>query len=109
MQGAGTCPNYNQPTNPGFYPNSAGQWVDISGNVLQGSDGLTPICAMVLANGQYMFSCGGAGSYNLNVPLDSNGQATIQVFADGFAPYKVKVDEFQLVNDALMTRASECQ
>jgi hypothetical protein len=65
---------------------------------------------MVLANGQYMFSCAGNGDYSLHVPLDSNGQVTIQVFAAGFAPYKVKIDEFlpQPMNDILLARASEC-
>ena len=44
----------------------------------------TPICAMVLANGQYMFSCDGeGGAYDLGVPLDANGQITFFSFADG--------------------------
>jgi hypothetical protein len=51
----------------------------------------TPICAMVLANGQYMFSCDGTGAYNLSVPLDANGQITLFAFADGFAPFSVTV------------------
>jgi hypothetical protein len=57
-----------------------------------------------------MFSCGGTGGYNLDVPLDSNGQVTLQGFAAGFAPYKVKIDEFlpQPMNDILLARASEC-
>lgn len=63
----------------------AATWVPIEGNVrlLNG----TPICAMVLANGQYMFSCDGTGAYNLDVPLDANGQITLFSFADGFAPF----------------------
>ena len=41
-------------------------WVPIQGNVrLQNG---TAICAMVLANGQYMFSCDGSGSYDLTFP-----------------------------------------
>ena len=60
-------------------------WVPIQGNVrLQNG---TAVCAMVLANGQYMFSCDGSGSYSLDVPLDSNGQVTLFTFADGFAPF----------------------
>jgi len=62
-------------------------WVSIQGNV-ELDDG-TPLCAMVLANGQYMFSCDGAGSYFLDVPLDANGAITLFSFADGFAPYSV--------------------
>lgn len=60
-------------------------WVPADGNI-QLADG-TPICAMVLANGQYMFSCDGAGLYDLDVPLDGNGQITLFAFADGFAPF----------------------
>ena len=59
----------------------------IQGNVRL-ADG-TPVCAMVLANGQYMFSCAGAGAYSLNVPLDDKGQVTLFAFADGFAPFSV--------------------
>jgi hypothetical protein len=49
----------------------------------------TPLCAMVLANGQYMFSCGeNNGVYDLTVPLDAAGQITLYVFVSGFQPYK---------------------
>jgi hypothetical protein len=48
-----------------------------------------PLCAMVLANGQYMFSCGdSSGLYDLTVPLDGNGQVTLYVFVSGKQPYK---------------------
>jgi len=63
----------------------ANDWVSIEGKV-QIADG-TPICAMVLANGQYMFSCDGTGAFGLNVPLDDAGQVTLFSFADGFAPF----------------------
>jgi hypothetical protein len=60
-------------------------WVDITGFVsLEG----TPLCAMVLANGQYMFSCDPYGEYQLSVPLDPNGEITLFVFVDGLQPYK---------------------
>ena len=60
-------------------------WIDIAGSVaLEG----TPLCAMVLANGQYMFSCDPIGEYLLSVPLDSNGEITLFAFVDGLAPYK---------------------
>lgn len=49
----------------------------------------TPVCAMVLANGQSMFSCDGAGNFSLaSVPLDGNGQITLFAWADGMNPYK---------------------
>ena len=69
----------------------------------------TPICAMVLANGQYMFSCDGTGSYFLKIPLDNNGQFKLQVYADGFAPTIQSFDEFSPANDVRMARAVECQ
>jgi len=60
-------------------------WIDIAGSVsLEG----TPLCAMVLANGQYMFSCDPIGEYQLSVPLDGNGEITLFVFVDGLQPYK---------------------
>ena len=60
-------------------------WVEIAGSVsLEG----TPLCAMVLANGQYMFSCDPIGEYQLTVPLDPNGEITLFVFVDGLQPYK---------------------
>ncbi len=64
----------------------ADTWIPVHGGA-HTVDG-TPVCAMVLANGQYMFSCGGAGAYSLDVPLDAQGQITLFVFADGFAPYR---------------------
>jgi len=108
MTRSGTCPNYNTPYDPGVYPDSAGKWIDISGSVLL-QDTQTPICAMVLANGKYMFSCDGTGSYALNIPLDSNGQFKLQVYADGFAPTIQTFDEFQPDDDVRMARAVECQ
>jgi len=108
MTRSGTCPSYNTPYDPGVFPDSAGKRIDISGSVLL-QDTQTPICAMVLANGQFMFSCDGTGSYALNIPLDTNGQFKLQVYADGFAPTIQNFDEFQAINDVRMPRATECQ
>jgi hypothetical protein len=108
MTRSGTCPSYNTPYDPGFFPDSADKRIDISGTVLL-QNTLTPICAMVLANGRYMFSCDGTGSYVLNIPLDNNGQFKLQVYADGFAPTIQTFDEFQTMNDVRMARAAECQ
>jgi len=108
MTRSGTCPSYNTPYDPGVFPDSASNRINISGAVLM-QDTQTPICAMVLANGQYMFSCDGSGSYALNIPLDANGQFKLQVYADGFAPTIQTFDEFQAVNDVRMARAVECQ
>ena len=108
MTPAGACPSYNPPSDPGVFPDSAGQRIDISGAVLL-QDTQTPICAMVLANGQFMFSCDGSGKYALNIPLDTNGQFKLQVYADGFAPTIQTFDEFKTTNDVRMARAMECQ
>ena len=80
--------------------------VPVSGKVMFGD---TPLCAMVLANGQFTFSCDGSGSYALNIPLDTNGQFKLQVYADGFAPTIQVFDEFRAINDVRMARAAECQ
>jgi len=64
---------------------------------------------MVLANGQFMFSCAGADQYALNIPLDNNGQFKLQVYADGFAPNIQRFDEFSPDNDVRMARVVECQ
>jgi len=108
MSHSGTCPSYNTPYDPGFFPDAAGNWIDVSGTVLL-QDTQTLVCAMVLANGQYMFSCDGTGGYDLTIPLDNNGQFKLQVYADGFAPAIQTFDEFSLVNDVWMARAAECQ
>ena len=105
---SGVCPSYNLLNDPAVVPGSAGKRIDISGKVLM-QDSQSPVCAMVLANGQNMFSCNGLGSYSLNIPLDFNGQFKLQVYADGFAPTIQTFDEFTAVNDVRMARAIECQ
>ncbi|MCP4353308.1 MAG: SUMF1/EgtB/PvdO family nonheme iron enzyme [Desulfobacterales bacterium] len=62
------------------------EWTDINGKITA-EDG-TFLCAMVLANGQHMFSCDPEGEYNLNVPLNDEGQIDLQVFCDGFSSFK---------------------
>jgi hypothetical protein len=73
---------------------AAPAWVSIRGNV-RATNGI-PVCALALANGQYMFSCDGNGTYSLNVPLDDQGQVTLFAFADGFAPYRITADPTNL-------------
>jgi len=108
MTRSGACPSYNTPYDPGVYPDSSGKRINISGKVLL-QNSQTPICAIVLANGQHMFSCDGLGNYVLNIPLDSNGQFKLQVYADGFAPTIQTFDEFQAITDVRMSRAAQCQ
>ncbi len=66
-------------------PSAKSGWVKLSGKVMLGT---TSLCAMILANGQYMFSCAGKGEYELEVPLDNEGNITILGFCEGLLPYK---------------------
>ena len=82
--------------------------VAVSGNVTYNGE---PVTAMVLANGQYMFTGGGEGRFNLeNVPLDANDEITLYAFCSGLSPYKTILDqgvsgfEIQLTKD---TEASQ--
>ncbi|MBN1930405.1 MAG: hypothetical protein JW786_02190 [Desulfobacterales bacterium] len=61
------------------------EWVRLTGDVTyKGS----PVCAMVLANGQYMFTSNSLGEYSLDVPLGYYGEITLYVFCSGLAPFK---------------------
>ena len=102
------CPSYNLPSNPDVIPASAGKMHSIAGRVLlQATD--TPICALVLVNGEYMFSCDEEGTYSLEFPLDANGQYKLQVYADGFAPAVQTFNEFDDPLNVRMARSSECE
>ncbi|MCP4353633.1 MAG: hypothetical protein GY795_49935 [Desulfobacterales bacterium] len=72
---------------------NATDWVSISGGV-KTEDG-TSLCAMVLANGQHMFTCNPVGEYKLSVPLDENGQITLYVFCEGFMPFKQVLNRWE--------------
>ena len=109
MTRSGSCPDYNTSYQPAFIPDSAGKRINITGTIFL-QDSQTPVCAMVLANGQFMFSCDGTGRYSLNIPLDTNGQFKLQVYADGFAPATKILDEHLDLGDGdiRMARAVEC-
>ncbi|MCP4111095.1 MAG: hypothetical protein GY749_37145 [Desulfobacteraceae bacterium] len=63
-------------------------YVKITGEVLA-EDDETPLCSMVLANGQHMFSCeDNLGKYEMEVPLNETGEITLFGFTDGFQPFK---------------------
>ncbi|MDG4597654.1 MAG: hypothetical protein P9F75_18540 [Candidatus Contendobacter sp.] len=50
-----------------------------------------PLCALVLANGQFMFTCGDPlpkGEFDLTVPVDDQGQITLFGFSSGLAPFQ---------------------
>ncbi len=79
-------------------------WVDISGKVTT-EDG-TPLCTMVLANGEHMFTCNPAGEYELSVPLDDSGRITLFAFCDGSSPFRQSLDPEEAENfDIIMTPA----
>jgi PhoPQ-activated pathogenicity-related protein len=62
-------------------------WVTISGRVQTPAG--QPVCGLVLANGQNMFSCGeNLGRYELTVPLDTDGGIGVFGFADGFLMWR---------------------
>lgn len=108
MTPSGVCPSYNTPYGPAFVPGSSGRRINISGRVLK-QNTQTPVCAMVLANGQHAFSCNGTGSYSLNIPLDTKGQFSLQVYAGGYAPLIQTFDEFNPFSNARLALATECQ
>ncbi|MDM8524695.1 hypothetical protein QUF80_15110 [Desulfococcaceae bacterium HSG8] len=68
----------------------AADWTTVSGKITT-NDG-TPLCALVLANGQFQFTCDPVGEYSLYVPLDSEGEITIFGFCDGMMPYSATLD-----------------
>ncbi|MFZ1641754.1 MAG: hypothetical protein WAV07_10035 [Candidatus Contendobacter sp.] len=60
----------------------------ITGSITLGGD---PLCALVLANGQFLFTCGDPlpkGDFDLTVPLDDQGQITLFGFSSGLAPFQ---------------------
>ena len=91
------------PDGDGFRENP--NWVTVSGSITY-SD--TPLCSMVLANGQYAFSCGDdLGVYDLDVPLDHNGEITLYGFSSGFEPFKTVITPDKALNyDITLTPAT---
>lgn len=62
------------------YVNIAGTVTDLSGQ---------PLCGLVIANGQFQFTCNPDGPFALAVPLDAHNQVTVFAFVDGFLPVKI--------------------
>ena len=63
-------------------------WLRITGSITLDS---IPLCALILANGQFMFTCGDAlpkGEFDLTAPLDDQGQITLFGFSAGLAPFQ---------------------
>ena len=76
-------------------PSATEGWLVVNGSIK--TEG-APVCALVLANGQSMFSCEGSGQYALDVPLDQDGNVTLMVFAAGFKPFKDTIFDAELLN-----------
>jgi hypothetical protein len=80
--------------------------LDLSGTIktLDGAD----ICAMVLASGQYTFSCNPPGVFSLtDVPLEDDDTVKRQIYADGFFP-KIDTLPESTNEDVVMTRSGVC-
>lgn len=60
--------------------------VSIYGSIVNTSG--AGLCGLVLANGQFMFSCSPNGTWSLTVPQDSFGEVTLFGFVDGHFPWK---------------------
>ena len=85
-------------------PMVAADSIDLQGTITT-TDG-TPLCAMVLASGRYMFSCNPVGDFLLqDLPTETDGTINLQVFARGFLPYFANLNEFGFKNIAM----SKCE
>lgn len=84
----------------------AADQVEIEGSVFYEN---TPLCALVLANGQFMFSCDGEGKYDLNVPLDADGKITLFAFAEGFAPFHQEITTGGYLDIPIQTASPDSQ
>jgi hypothetical protein len=75
----------------------AADTIDLQGAIVT-TDG-TPLCAMVLASGKFMFSCNPIGEFALkDLPAETDGTINLQVFAKGFIPYFANLSAFGFQN-----------
>ena len=80
--------------------------VDLAGDV-ETEDGVG-VCAMVLASGQYMFSCSPNGPYALNnLQRETNGSVKHQIYAQGFFP-RIDMLPGSTVETVVMERSGTC-
>lgn len=83
LAAAPTCPLISMSYNVECL--ASDDWVRVRGEVVS-YDG-EPLCAMVLSNGQHMFTCNSnLGVYDLTVPVDENGRVTVFGFVNGYQP-----------------------
>jgi hypothetical protein len=77
------------------------------GGTVKTPDG-TDICAMVLASGQFMFSCNPIGELSLtNLPREQDGTVKRQIYADGFFP-RIDILTGSSNDQVVMTRSGTC-
>jgi len=85
---------------------STEETVDLTGTVEDA--GGTPHCALVLASGQFMFTCNPNGPYSLlDLPTENDGTVKRQVYVDGFFP-SVETLTGSVDETVVMTRAGNC-
>lgn len=64
--------------------------VRVSGRLLYHGD--TPLCGLVIINGESFFTCNGDGRFNMIVPLDASGNLSVMAFVDGLIPYSDTIE-----------------
>ena len=80
------------------------EWVNVSGSVKVGD---VDVCALVVINGQSMFTCGASlGRYDLQVPPDTNGKLSLQAFVKGQEAFKKTISATSTDTDILLQPAS---
>jgi len=80
--------------------------VDLTGTVQDA--GGTQLCSLVLASGQFDFSCNPNGPFSLlDLPTESDGTVKRQVYVDGFFP-NVETLSGSADETVVMTRANNC-
>jgi hypothetical protein len=78
--------------------------VDLTGTVQDPAS--TGVCALVLASGQFMFSCNPNGPFSLlDLPRESDGTVKRQIYADGFFP-NVEILQSSVDETVTLTRVS---
>jgi hypothetical protein len=80
------------------------KWVTIAGFISLADE--TPVVAMMLANGQHIYSNNPIGEYNLDVPLNPDGEITLYAFCGGQAPFKTTLTPSEALCYEIIMEAS---
>ena len=82
------------------------EWVNVNGIATYNGE---PVCAIALVNGQYMFTCSGDGSFNLDVPLDEQSRIVVYWSFSGWDSWNLDPPrtnasrDFQSLNESFPT------